>query len=104
MNVNLSEDVSLRLGAMIDFYGGRTVNVHKSDVSSLRCASHALSVLYDDASKWIETEASHVKLVTPDWLVDSLLAGTLVDELPYHPKYLRNNPDLCDIIRSIETG
>lgn len=93
---------------MITFYGGKTISINDDDDdnSAQMCegVTHAFSVLYDEASKLLETRVASVKLVTPDWLVDSLLADKLVDEASYHPKYLKNNPELVGLLESIEKG
>lgn len=98
----MPEDMSLRLAAMITFYGGKTQAGAQGEHQAAENVTHAFSVLYDESSRKLESQAKHVKLVTPDWLVDSLLANKLVDETPYHPKYLKNNPELADLIRSME--
>lgn len=107
-NINVPEDTSLRLAAMISFYGGKTLTISSVDDSICESSggiTHAFSVEYDEASKAFEARVKpHVKLVTPDWLVDSLRAGKLADEAEYHPKYLKNNSELADLIKSLEKG
>lgn len=72
------------------------------NVDRVEEVSHAFSCFYDDTTKrFVHTS---VKIVTPVWLVDSLIAGKLLDEAVYSPKYLRNNPDLAGVIESIEDG
>lgn len=113
VNINVPEDTSLRLAAMISFHGGKILTISARDddhnsICGVDAVTHAFSVEYDEASKAFEAQrvksTPHVKLVTPDWLVDSLRAGKLADEAAYHPKYLKNNAELADLVRSLEKG
>jgi hypothetical protein len=92
-------EIALKLGALISFYGGKMLNVDRVGE-----VSHAFSCLYDESTKRFGSVHASVKLITPAWLVDSLLADKLLDEVAYSPKYLRNNPDLASVIESIEDG
>jgi hypothetical protein len=87
MNVNMPETLSKQVNALITFYNGELTT------NPCNC-THAFSIEYDSATKQIEQETNgSIKLCTPQWLIDSINAGKLVEETEYHPKLLLNNPD-----------
>lgn len=88
--------------AMINFYGGQTVDHVDGSVT------HAFACEYDERARAFESSAaaasSHAQLLTPDWLVDSIEQCKLVDALAYHPKYLYSNGENEAIVAKIQSG
>lgn len=68
------------LWAMITFYGGSFQSKLTPDCTHL-IASQASGAKYEAAVK-----SSSIKIVTPDWVVESVNLGRRPEE-PYHPKY-----------------
>ena len=98
-NINLGDYVAGAVRAMIEYYGGHVVN-------ELGKCTHLLAVEYNaEAQKAEEANGiEHVKrrVVTPDWIVDCVREGRLVDELPYHPRYLRSDPKNTQMLDEME--
>jgi hypothetical protein len=81
--------------AMLNFYGGCVSN-ELTD----KC-THAFSLDYDSSTKQIELNHPQLKIITPDWLTDSIDKNQLLDEATYNPKYLRTNPENTEIIQNL---
>lgn len=77
---------------MINYYGGQIVNELNEQ------CTHVFACEYDSQASQLETnETKKYKLVTPDWLLDSIEQNKLIDELPYNPKFLLSNPENKEI-------
>ena len=71
------------LWAMVTFYGGE----FQLELDS-KC-THLISIKPEGAKymKALETN-DKIKIVTPDWIIDSVKSKTLCDEDLYHPRLL----------------
>lgn len=93
--VNISvQDVEMakKLVAMIQYYGGKT------DAELSEATTHAIALDHMPDLKL----PSNVKLVTPDWLIDSIKQNKLVDETEYDPKYLLSNKENVELLERVE--
>ena len=78
------------------FYGGSVY-----DNLSETC-THAFSCEYDlNTKNFFLSNNAKVKIVTPDWILDSIGANQLVDELKYNPKFLETNEENKEIIERL---
>lgn len=111
-NVNLEDKIAEPVRALIEYYGGEV----KSDLEE---CTHMLAVKYDnEAMKIDETQVGSEKtneengdtkvmkkpriIVTPDWIVDCVKENRLLEEVAYHPKYLKNDPKNSELITQME--
>ena len=77
---------------MLNYYGGQTLNEMTEN------CTHVFASEYDSQAAQLENiESKKFKLITPDWLIDCIEQNKLIDELPYNPKFLKNNPENKDI-------
>lgn len=77
-----------KLYAMITFNGGNVQKNFDKNVTHLVCGS-AQDIIYKKA---VSLHKSALAIVTPDWVVDSVKAKSLVNSEIYHPRLL-NSPD-----------
>lgn len=68
--------------AMITFYGGNFQSNLNKSCTHLICGK-ADGDKYEEALKH-----ENIKIVTPDWVVESIKSSTRLDEDSFHPKYL----------------
>ena len=79
---NLSKDDQSKLWAMLTYYGGE-LQLNLTDQCTHLVTSKCKGKKYDRACK-----LSNLKIVSPDWILDSIEQGKLANEDTYHPKYL----------------
>ena len=90
MNLDLSEPLARQVLALLQFYGGRA----QQSLSPLH-TTHAFSTqAYTRNAKL----PASVKLVTPDWLIDSIRENRLLDELCYDPGFLLSHRENREIL------
>ncbi|RNA00045.1 PAX-interacting 1 [Brachionus plicatilis] len=88
INVNMSENLAKEIHALLSYNGAELIDTDTNDVKTLNCQpTHAFSVNFDSRSEKLD---SKLKLITPDWVTDSIKQNTLLDEKMYHPKYLKS--------------
>ncbi|CAM4888680.1 unnamed protein product [Rotaria socialis] len=109
-NANLTNEDHNKIYALVTYYGGRwTSNIDDSNCTHIICAS-ALSTnnpedrIVDNlknnhvrlqAAYDVQSEKNH--LITPDWIIDCLNASRLLDEVDYHPDFLRGPNEPMDV-------
>ncbi len=97
---------------MLSYYGGEPINSDVQLVSenealnseslSATGATHAFSISFDSTTRLVESSVStSIRIVTPDWLVDSIEAGKLLDSVHYHPKYLLDSEENQQLLETI---
>lgn len=99
-NINLPAELALKILALVTYYGGKIVQ----SIDYATAVTHAFSCMYDDTSHTFASKHSQVKLITPDWLVESVVSGKCVDEYKFNPRWLKNNPELVYWIGAIKPG
>jgi hypothetical protein len=111
-NINVNPLITKPLMALLTYYGGKALPFEQNQTDSQ--LTHGFVSSFDrhlfqtiglqcDSDDDTETsERTKLKLVTPDWLSDSLVANCLLDEAKYNPKYLVTNPDNEPVIQSIK--
>lgn len=79
---SLSKDDRSKLWAMLTYYGGE-LQLNLTDQCTHLVTSKCKGKKYEKACK-----LSKLKIVSPDWIRDSIEQGKLRAEDAYHPKYL----------------
>lgn len=92
---HLEKSDTSALWAMITFHGGKAERTITEKTTHLICIS-------DSGSKFAQClETSRIKLVTPEWLIESIKQQRIVDEKEFHPKYLvTSSQSLRDKLRT----
>ncbi|CAF1626555.1 unnamed protein product, partial [Adineta ricciae] len=108
-NVNLSIEDQNKIYALVTYYGGQwTSDLDDPNCTYLICASAFVKPNLEDETSSsanvderlqhaYEIQSEKVHLITPDWILDCLNAGRLLEENDYHPDLLRDPNDLMDV-------
>ena len=89
LNLNMPSQLCKEILSMLSYYGGEPINsgvqlvseneALNSESLSATGATHAFSISFDSTTRLVESSVStSIRIVTPDWLVDSIEAGKLL--------------------------
>lgn len=102
-NANVITEDHNRLYALATYYGGRWIaNLDSFICTHVICASPlSEKSKRDDTDERLqdayEIQSDRVHLVTPDWIIDSIMADLLLKESDYHPDRLKQSDDSMDV-------
>lgn len=105
-NANLTLVDHYKVYALATYYGGQwSSNIDNQVCTHIICAS-GLFIQDPDIESHHENErlrdayelhSEKLHLITPDWIIDSVNAGRLLDEAEYHPDLLRDPNEPMDV-------
>jgi hypothetical protein len=100
-------ELSKQIISMISYYGGQEISVNEilnntneinetqlREIIDKSTATHAFTTNYDDLTEKLD-KLNMLKLITPDWLLDSIDRNEIINEdiEKYNPKYLLDYKD-----------
>ena len=109
-------ELSKQIISMVNYYGGQEININEivnnadeindnqlREIIEKSTATHAFTIKYDNLSEKLD-KLNILKLITPDWLLDSIDKNQVINENieKYNPKYLLDYNDNKSILNEYE--
>ena len=109
-------ELSKQIISMVNYYGGQEININEivnnadeindnqlRETIEKSTATHAFTIKYDNLSEKLD-KLNILKLITPDWLLDSIDKNQVINENieKYNPKYLLDYNDNKSILNEYE--
>lgn len=87
----MTDELAKEISSLLSYYGAQLVDLDSQDLDSTinqDQPTHGISVKFESRSQQLD---SKLKIVTPDWVTECINQNNLLDELLFHPKYLKDN-------------
>ena len=84
----MTDELAKQISSLLSYNGAELIDLdsEESDTSTSQ-PTHGISVNFDTRSQKLD---SKLKLITPDWVTECINQNVLLDEILFHPKYLKD--------------